>query len=69
MRHTQPYIIIIVLLCALSVGAFSRPDNSDATFPRATVESSLSDSAITGIDSSLSKSATPAPSIDDNFIA
>ncbi len=69
LRHTQPYIIIIVLLCALSVGAFSRPDNSDATFPRATVESSLSDSAITGIDSSLSKSATPAPSVDDNFIA
>ena len=35
MRKTQLYIIAIVLLCALSVGAISRPVNSDAGLPHA----------------------------------
>lgn len=35
MRKTQLYIIAIVLLCALSVGAISRPVNSDAGLPDA----------------------------------
>ena len=53
-----------MLLCALSVGAFSRPGTGDATLPRTAGESSLNDSAIAAIDSIVEMTNTNAPTAE-----